>query len=99
MSIVVPRQFGIELRVQMHERLLQRVETANPHFRGRERVHPENEAGAIGIGIGLEAQFGDLVGVVSSALNLVLSGRRDDLASAAAMVLALSATCLSGPGP
>jgi hypothetical protein len=58
----VPRQLGVELRVQMRERLLQDVEAADPHLRRREGVHPQNQAGAIGIGIRVETQLRDLVG-------------------------------------
>ena len=57
-----PRQVAIELRVQMQERLLQGVEPADPHLRRREGVHPEDQAGAVGVGIRLQAELGDLVG-------------------------------------
>ena len=57
-----PRQVAIELRVEMQERLLKGVEPADPHLRRRERVHPENEAGAIVVRIRLHAEFRDLVG-------------------------------------
>jgi len=57
-----PRQLGVELGVEMSERLLQRVEAADPHLRRREGVHPQDQARAIGIGIGFEAQLENLVG-------------------------------------
>ncbi len=62
MSIDAPRQIPIELRMEMQERLLERVEAADPHLRGRKRVHPENEAGAVFVRIRLHAEPGDLVG-------------------------------------
>ena len=46
----VPREVTIELRVEMHERLLKRVQPAHPHLRWRKRVHPQDEAGAVRIG-------------------------------------------------
>ena len=58
----VPRQVAIELGVEMHERLLKRVEPAHPHFRRRKRMHPNDQAGAARIGIRVEAKLRDLVG-------------------------------------
>ena len=57
----VPGQVAIELGMEMHERLFQRVQPAHPHFRRRKRVHPKDQAGAVGIGIRVEAKLGDLV--------------------------------------
>ena len=78
----VPRQLGVELRVQMRERLLQDVEAADPHLRRREGVHPEDQAGAIGIGIRLEAQIGDLVGRGQQRLEHRLQRQRFRLGEA-----------------
>ena len=39
MSIVVPRHLAVVLRVQVQERLAQRVQTVDPHLGRRERVH------------------------------------------------------------
>ena len=68
----VPGQVTTELGMEMHERLLQRVQPAHPHLRWRERVHPKNEAGAVGIGIRLEAKPGDFVGRRQKRLELGL---------------------------
>ena len=57
----VPGQVTIELGVKMDERLLKRVQPAHPHFRGRKRVHPKDEAGAVRIGVRVEAKLGDFV--------------------------------------
>ena len=57
----IPRQIAIELSMEMDERLLQRVQAAHPHFRRREGMHPKDEAGAVGIGIRLEAKLGDFI--------------------------------------
>ena len=57
----VPGQVAIELGVKMDERLLKRVQPAYPHFRRRKRVHPEYEAGAVGIGVRIKAELGDFV--------------------------------------
>ena len=57
----VPRQVAIELGVEMDERLLERVQPAHPHFRRRERVHPKDQAGAVRIGIRVEAKLRDFV--------------------------------------
>jgi hypothetical protein len=43
---LVPGQVAIELGVEMDERLAQEGEAADPHLRGRERVHPEDQPGA-----------------------------------------------------
>jgi hypothetical protein len=58
----VPRQLGVELRVQVRERLLQDVEAADPHLRRREGVHPQDQARAIGVGIRVQTEARDLVG-------------------------------------
>ena len=43
MSIVDPRQFAIELRVQVQHGLAQRLQPTDPHLGGREGVHPEDQ--------------------------------------------------------
>ena len=57
----VPRQIAIELGVEVHERLLERVQPAHPHFRRRKSVHPKDQAGAVRIGVRIEAKLGDFV--------------------------------------
>ena len=57
-----PGQVAIELRVQVQERLFQRIEAADPHFGRREGVHPEDQAGAILVRIRLHAELRDFVG-------------------------------------
>ena len=42
----VPGQIAIELRMQMGQRLLQRLEARDPHLRRRKRVHPADHADA-----------------------------------------------------
>jgi hypothetical protein len=39
-----PGQLDVRLRVQVQQRLLQRVEARDPHLRGAERVHPRDDA-------------------------------------------------------
>ena len=57
----VPGQVTTELGMEMDERLLQRVQPAHPHFRGRKRVHPEDQPGAVRIGVRVEAKLGDFI--------------------------------------
>ena len=38
-----PGQFDVRLRVQVQQRLLQRVESGDPHLRGAEGVHPGDQ--------------------------------------------------------
>ena len=49
-----PRQLDVCLRVQVEQRLLQRVDPVDPHLRRGERVHPRDHADAGAIRIGLE---------------------------------------------
>ena len=58
---LAPRQVAVELGVEMDERLAERGETADPHLRGREGVHPQDETGAIRVVVGVEAERPDLV--------------------------------------
>jgi hypothetical protein len=46
----------------MEEGLLERGETAYPHLRRREGVHPKDETGAVGVGVGLDADLADFLG-------------------------------------
>ena len=57
----IPRRIAVELRVQVQHRLLQRAQAADPHLRRRERVHPQDHAGAAGVAVGLEQRGADLV--------------------------------------
>ena len=57
-----PRELAVELRVQVEERLLERAETGDPHLRGRERVHPGDQADALLGGVRLEEQSVDRLG-------------------------------------
>ena len=95
----LPRQISIELGVEMHERLLKRVQPADPHFRRRKRMHPEDQAGAVLVGIRLHAELGDLVGRGQKRLETVFSGSFGESASAPAMSRASAATRCKGPGP
>ena len=54
-----PRQVSIELSVQVKERLLQDIQTPDPHFGRRERVHPYHQATAVRIRVGGDAEVGD----------------------------------------
>ena len=56
-----PGQVPVELRMQVDEGLLEDVQAADPHLGRRERVHPENQPGAILVGVRLLAQFDDLI--------------------------------------
>ena len=53
---VRPRQGHVGLRVQVQQRLAERLKTADPHLRGGERVHPRDQADARVIGVGVEAE-------------------------------------------
>lgn len=54
---VGPRNIPVELRMQMHERLLQCAQTRYPHLCRRERVHPGDESGAVFRVIRVQAQL------------------------------------------
>ena len=68
----VPGQITTELGMEMDERLLKRVQPAHPHLRRRKRVHPEDEAGAVRVGIRLKAKLGDFVRRGQQGLELGL---------------------------
>ena len=50
-----PRQRLVGLRVQVQQRLAERLEPADPHLRRRERVHPGDHADAAVVVAGVEA--------------------------------------------
>jgi hypothetical protein len=52
---VGPGQVAIILRVQMHERLLERAQAGDPHLGRREGVHPGDQADAVGGGVRIQA--------------------------------------------
>ncbi len=54
-----PGQFGAELGMQVHPRLVQGLEAIDPHLGRAEGVHPENQADAISIAVGLLADLQD----------------------------------------
>ena len=56
---VGPRQLDVRLRVQVQERLLQRVESGDPHLRGAERVHPRDDADDVVARVDLEGEAAD----------------------------------------
>ena len=43
----VPRQLGVVLGVEVEQRLLQSLQTLNPHLCGREGMHPSNDTHAL----------------------------------------------------
>src|SRR5690625_4027967 len=47
-----PGQLGVELGVQMHVRLIERLQAGNPHFGRGERVHPKNQTDTVAVIIG-----------------------------------------------
>ena len=59
----VPRQSDIGLRVQVKQRLLQRAQAGDPHLGRGEGVHPGDHADAGVLGVGLQADPPDSVGV------------------------------------
>jgi hypothetical protein len=73
-----PRQVAVELRVQMEKRLPQQIQSADPHLRRRERVHPQDQPRARCRGIGFDTQRRDLVGRRQQLFenNLVRNARR-----------------------
>ena len=57
-----PRDLTVELRVQVRQRLLERVQSGDPHLGRRERVQPGDQTHAGIVGVGFEAQGADLLG-------------------------------------
>ena len=58
----VPGQIAIELRVQMGQRLFQRLQSGDPHLRRRKRVHPADHAEATVRGVCLAARLENRLG-------------------------------------
>ena len=58
---LAPGQIAVELCVQVEERLPQSVQSADPHFRGRERVHPKNETRAVRVAARFLADAADFL--------------------------------------
>jgi hypothetical protein len=58
----LPRDVAVPLGVQVQERLLQRVETLDPHLRRGEGVHPPDQPDARVVGVRLEHDPSDRVG-------------------------------------
>ena len=56
---VVPGQLDVGLRVQVQERLLQRVEAGDPHLGRAERVHPGDHADDVVARVHLEGEAAD----------------------------------------
>ena len=48
----VPRNFAVELRMQMEERFLELLQSVNPHLRRREGVHPCDDADTLLVVVG-----------------------------------------------
>jgi hypothetical protein len=53
----------------MTNRLVELGESADPHLGGRESVHPEDEARALGVGVCVEAKLADHAGVGEDRLE------------------------------
>jgi hypothetical protein len=70
-----PRQRLVGLRVQVQQRLLQRVEAVDPHPGGRERVHPGDHADAVRVGVGREHRAVDARRVGEDRLPGELDGQ------------------------
>ena len=56
-----PREIAVELRVEVDQRLAQVAEAGDPHLGRRERVHPGDDADAVGRAVGLAQDRGDAV--------------------------------------
>ena len=57
-----PRQVAVELRVEVQEGFPELREAADPHFGGREGVHPKDQARALRRVVGVHAELPDFVG-------------------------------------
>ena len=71
---VGPGDLAVELRVQVQERLLQRLRPAIHILAGRERVHPGDQADAGSGRIGLQAQRAGCLRAVSTGLKTTRTG-------------------------
>ena len=76
MSIVAPRQREIALRVEMQQRLAERLEAADPSLRRGERVHPRNDADAPRIRRRVDARLADRLS--AGQYRFPDDGHRDD---------------------
>ncbi|MEG8035510.1 hypothetical protein QP157_09305 [Sphingomonas sp. LR61] len=65
---VRPRQGDVRLRVQVQQRLCQRLQTTDPHLRGAEGVHPGGDADDLVVGARLDQGAADAVGVLQDRL-------------------------------
>ena len=57
----VPRQGGVELRVELQQRFVEDSQAVDPHFCWREGVQPHHQASAFVIVIGIAADVSDFV--------------------------------------
>ena len=64
----IPRNFAVELRMQMEERFLELLQSVNPHLRGREGVHPCDDADTLLVVVGSLHDGFHLFGRVGSTL-------------------------------
>src|SRR5262249_57221384 len=65
---LAPREIAVELRVQVEQRLPESREPGDPHLRGRERVHPRDDADARRGGVRLAHHGQDRIGARRDAL-------------------------------
>ncbi len=70
-----PRQLDVGLRVQVQQRLAQRVEPGDPHLGRGEGVHPRDHAGALVVRVGFEHDPPDGRGVGQDGLPLHRHGQ------------------------
>jgi hypothetical protein len=57
-----PREIAVVLRVKVDQRLAQVRQAGDPHLGRRKRVHPRDDADAVGRAVGLAEDRGDPVG-------------------------------------
>ncbi len=57
-----PGNLAVELRVEVYQRLMERLEPGDPHLGGRERVHPGRQANAVRLAVGSLAHVKDRLG-------------------------------------
>ena len=74
MSIVGPGDVAVELRVQVHERLLQRAQPGDPHLGRREGVHPGDQPMQFAAALASRHSWWIASGVVSTGLKTTLTG-------------------------
>ena len=71
----VPRQGGIELGMELQQRLVEDREAVDPHFRRREGVQPHHQPGALLVIVGIAADGGDLIRRGSQRLQRQFAGQ------------------------